>query len=314
MIAKDNFPKPFPIVSVVGPTATGKTAVAIKLAKRIKGEIINLDSVQIYRGLDIGSAKPTRQELAEVPHHLIDIRDPWDVMDAPSFARIATMAVKRVMARGRVPVLVGGTGFYLKALEEGLSTLPGTMPALRDQVKEMIRLKGHEEIHKTLQTLDPQRASQIHPRDTYRLARALEVLLSGGGASYQELCQRHRWRPLEEGMYIFKIGLIFSRHKLYSRIDKRVDMMLEQGFLEEVIQLLKKGLSPALKPLQSIGYRHIISYLLGEKELSQAIFEMKRDTRRYAKRQITWFRKDPSIKWFNPEQLMNASDIWKAVN
>ncbi len=307
-------PARFPIISVIGPTATGKTAVSIRLAKRLGGEIINLDSVQIYRGLDIGSAKPSKEEMDQVVHHLIDIREPWDVMDAPSFARLAAWAVKRVWTKGKIPILVGGTGFYLKALETGLSSLPGTMPALRNYVKELIRVQGHDRVHAMLKELDPERASEIHPKDTYRLARSIEIILSAGGMSYKALCKKKEPVSPGLGVPIFKIGLMLPRPRLYELIDNRVESMLEQGFIDEVAGLLKRGLSPELKPLQSIGYRHIISYLLREKELEQATDEMKRDTRRYAKRQITWFKKEPGIRWFNPEELLGAADIWKAVN
>jgi len=308
-------PDRFPVIAVLGPTATGKTSVSIRLAKRLKGEVINLDSVQIYRGLDIGSAKPSTLERQAVVHHLIDIREPWEIMDAASFVRLAARAMEFVISKGKVPILVGGTGFYLKSLERGLSILPGTSPAIRDRVRKMIKEYGHEKVHKLLSSLDPRRAKAIHPMDTYRLSRALEVFLSSS-MPFDKLVKEHDKRLLAplEGRTMLKIGLMMERARLYSRIDERVDEMMRQGFVEEVSGLLSRGLSSELKPLQSIGYRHIISYLQKEKEFSQAIWEMKRDTRRYAKRQLTWFRKEPGIKWFHPEELLEAKDIWKAVN
>ncbi len=310
-----HLPARFPVIAVLGPTATGKTSVSIRLAQRLGGEVINLDSVQIYRGLDIGSAKPSTQERQGVVHHLIDIREPWDVMDAASCVRLAARAMELVISRGKVPILVGGTGFYLRSLEKGLSILPGTSPAIRDRVRKMIKEYGHEEVHKLLSSLDPQRAKAIHPRDTYRLSRALEIFLSSS-MSFDKLVKEYDKRLFApfEGRTMLKIGLMMERERLYRRIDDRVDEMMRQGFVEEVSGLLAKGLSPELKPLQSIGYRHIISYLQKEKEFSQAILEMKRDTRRYAKRQLTWFRKEPGIRWFHPEKLLKAKDIWKAIN
>ncbi len=310
-----HLPDRFPVIAVLGPTATGKTSVSIRLAKRLGGEIINLDSVQVYRGLDIGSAKPSTQERQAVVHHLIDIREPWEVMDAASFVRLAARAMELVISKGKVPVLVGGTGFYLRSLERGLSILPGTSPAIRNLVRKMIKEYGHEEVHRLLSSLDPQRARAIHPRDTYRLSRALELFLSSS-VPFDKLVreQDRQLCPSLEGRTMFKIGLMVERERLYRRIDERVDQMMSQGFLVEVAALLSRGLSPGLKPLQSIGYRHIISYLQHEKEFSQAIWEMKRDTRRYAKRQLTWFRKEPGIRWFHAGRLLEAKDIWKAVN
>ena len=311
MIESANLSDTFPVVAVIGPTATGKTAVSIRLATRLRGQIINLDSIQLYRRLDIGSAKPTRQERQMVRHHLIDIREPWDVMDAASFMRLAARAIERVVGHGCVPILVGGTGFYLKCLEQGLDMLPGAVPALRERIKQMIRQLGHERVHEILASLDEKRALAIHPKDTYRLIRSFEILLYTKHPRDQvestALLPVRRYR-------FFKIGLMTKRERLYDRIDRRVDQMLEQGLIQEVSGLLGKGLDPGLKPLQSIGYRHIISYLMKEKELDQAIMEMKRDTRRYAKRQITWFKKEPGIRWFDPERLLNAPDIWKAVH
>ncbi len=305
----------FPVVAVIGPTATGKTAVSIKLAQRLKGEIINLDSVQIYKGLDIGSAKPSREELSKAVHHLIDIREPWEVMDAASFIRIASRAIDIVLGKGKVPILVGGTGFYLKSLEQGLSVLPGAMPWLRRYLQEMITEKGHQTVYSLLLSLDPERAQRIQPNDTYRLFRAFEILMGGAAKRSKEDKDKQNLSIfIQKGLRIFKIGLMFQRDLLYRKIDSRVEQMLKNGFVEEVKGLLSQGLNPSLKPLQSIGYRHIISYLLNEKGFSQAVYEMKRDTRRYAKRQITWFKKDPEIRWFHPKGLLEAHDIWKAVN
>ncbi len=311
----NNIPDRFPVIAVVGPTATGKTSVSIRLAKRLGGEIINLDSVQIYKGLDIGSAKPSREEMSGIVHHLIDIRQPWEPMDAASFIRLASRRIELLLKQGKIPVLVGGTGFYLKSLEQGLSVLPCAIPAFRKYLKEVIRQKGHKGVYSLLKSMDPKRVENIHPKDTYRLTRAFEIYLSHGPKRDETQEQGKKIGGfIERGIRIFKIGLMMERSALYRLIDRRVDEMIEKGFIKEVSRLLEQGLDPRLKSLQSIGYRHIISYLLKESGLSQAIFEMKRDTRRYAKRQITWFKKDPEIRWFHPKRLLESEDIWKAVN
>lgn len=305
-------PEPFPIIAIVGPTGVGKTSISIRLAKRLGGEVVNLDSVQVYKGLDIGSAKPTKKELKEVPHHLIDIRMPYEPLDAQSFSRLATWAIQRIIYKGKVPILVGGTGFYLKSVFEGLSPITSREPAIRKMLKDLLEDKGHEYLFKWLKEVDEKTCEKISSSDTYRLIRALEVYLSTG-RPFSLICGEKRPKGKFFGRSVLKIGLIVERKKLYEMIDKRVENMLLEGFIQEVKGLLAKGFSPSLKPLQSIGYKHIISHLQGEKTLDEAIYEMKRDTRRYAKRQITWFKKDVTIRWFNPFFLLESDDIWEAI-
>jgi len=301
-------PALFPVVAVIGPTATGKTAVAIRMALEIGAEIVNLDSVQAYKGLDIGSAKPAPSEQRLVRHHLIDLREPCEPLDAASFARIARTVTERLLRQGKNVIMAGGTGFYLKAVMEGLSEMPGRMPGLREMPPDPGQL------YTFLQEADPESAKRIHPNDTYRLVRAVEVCLSTG-VPFSVWCRN---APVSRSRLISerecrKIGLMLPREELYRRIDARVDEMLSKGLVQEVKGLMEKGYNPGLKPLQSLGYRHIIRYLQGRCSLDEAIHDMKRDTRRYSKRQLTWFRKEPGIQWFRPDELLSKASIWKAV-
>ncbi len=303
---------PFPAVALIGPTAVGKTALSLRLARRINAEIVNVDSIQIYRGLDIGSAKPTLEERRIVPHHLLDIVEPDEPFDAADFSRIAQRAILDIRSRGKAVILAGGTGLYLKTLTEGLAECPGQDPVLRRVFKGMAAARGRHYLHDLLRQADPESAGRIHENDVFRVVRALEVFYATG----RPLSAWHKYhRQRRKGIMgpWIKIGLMRSRDELYERIEQRVDLMMEHGFVDEVRGLLDKGFNRKLKPLQSLGYRHIIAYLHGELTLHEAVEQLKRDTRRYAKRQITWFRSDPSIRWFNPEGLIKKKDIWRAI-
>ncbi len=305
-------PESFPWVALVGPTAVGKTAVSLRLAREIRAEIVNFDSIQVYRGLDIGSAKPGAAERAEVPHHLLDILDPDEPFDAALFARKARGVIRSMTSRGKAVLLVGGTGLYLKALLHGLAPIPGGDPLVRRMLGDLARAMGSGFLHERLRAVDPESAAGIHPNDVFRVTRALEVYeLTGRPMSW--------WRAAWKGMKpsrpcCIKIGLAIPRDELYRRIDTRVDSMLEQGLVEEVRMLLDRGYSRALRPLKSLGYRQIAGYLSGEYPLDEAIRLIKRDTRRYAKRQLTWFRADPELRWFDPRRLLDARSIWRAVS
>ncbi len=306
-----NLPVCFPWVAIAGPTAVGKTDLSLRLAREINAEIVNFDSVQIYRGLDIGSAKPTIRERSMVPHHLIDILDPDEPFDAALYARKARALIRRITGRGRAVLLVGGTGLYLKALLSGLVPSPGGDPMVRTYLRGLLESLGPGALHRLLMKRDPEAAAAIHPNDTFRVVRALEVYELTGMSMSQ-------WRRMQKKMKnhrpcCIKIGLVRSRGELYRRINLRVDQMLETGFIEEVKKLLDRGYSPDLKPLRSLGYRHIIGFLQGTYSLSEAVRLLKRDTRRYAKRQLTWFRADPEVRWFHPQDLDQALAIWKKL-
>ncbi len=305
MSIKDKKPN---VVVICGPTATGKTSTAIDLAGTINGEIIGADSMQIYRYMDIGTAKPTAAEQACVPHHMIDIVDPDESFDARKYAQMAHDIIVTRCKQGIIPLVVGGTGLYIKALVHGLFAADPADPDLRQHLKEKAEAVGPDFLHKRLKRCDPDTAARIHPHDTYRIIRALEVYeLTGTRISEHHRTHRFQERPFR----VLKIGLDLDRNLLYERINRRVDTMMEAGFVDEVKELLSRGYSPGLKSMQSIGYRHLFDFIDKRLSWDEALRTLKRDTRRYAKRQITWFNADPAVKWFNPEQLDDMRRIIK---
>jgi tRNA dimethylallyltransferase len=290
----DDRPK---MIVIAGPTASGKTGVGIELAQKCNGEIISADSIQIYRYLDIGSAKPTAEERARAVHHMIDIRDPDHDFSAGEYVKAARQCVESVLARGLTPVVVGGTGLYIRLLLGGIADLPEADPEVRR------RLRSEEEdtpgtLFERLLKEDPEAARKIHPDNLPRIIRALEILeLTGRQISQIQSQHSFHDRPYD---FLF-IGLMQERKLLYERIDKRVDCMIHGGLLEEVAGIYARGYSRTLKPMQSLGYRHAGMVLAGEMEETEAMALMKRDTRRYAKRQLTWFGSEPEVMWFEPD-------------
>jgi tRNA dimethylallyltransferase len=287
------------VAVLVGPTAVGKTAVALKLAAGLGAEIVNADSLQVYRELDIGTAKPTWAERARVPHHLIDVADPPEPFDAARYAQEGRQILAQLTARGVPPLVVGGTGLYLKALLSGLFAEGEPQPGVRDRVRQELGVLGLPALYARLLHLDPVTAARLHPHDTYRIVRALEVM-EATGKPLSQFIAAHRFQdaPYET----LKLGLMRPREELYQRIELRIQVMLEAGWLEEVEGLLTRY-PLTLKPLQALGYRHLINYLTGRWSLEEALTLLTRDTRRYAKRQLTWFGSDPSIRWFHPDQI-----------
>ncbi len=282
------------IVVLCGPTGIGKTAAAIALAIRFKGEIVGADSMQIYRHMDIGTAKPTQAEQNQVPHHLIDVVAPDEAFDAERYLALTRPVIADLKDRGRVPLVVGGTGFYIKALIYGLfETLP-VDPEIRQRLQKEVAEQGSPELHQRLGQCDPEAAARIHPNDTYRVVRALEVFESSG-QTISAWQQAHAFKTKEYDA--LQIGLNLQRQALYARIDQRVDQMIDQGLLDEVRGLLQKGYAPELKAMQSLGYRHMIAYLQGQLTWEETVRTLKRDTRRYAKRQLTWFQADSDVVW-----------------
>ena len=284
------------LVAVVGPTATGKSGLALALAENLGGEIISADSVQVYRGFDIGTAKPSPEERRKVPHHLIDILAPEEDYSAASFRNQADRIIHRLQEKGKAIFVVGGTGLYLKVLSRGLFHGPGGDPGLRDSLRQKAEGESEGYLHRELEKVDPETASRLHPHDTSRILRALEVYRH----SRKPLSQYQKEHGFRESPYqILKIGLTADRQELYQRIESRVDSMMEKGWLREVQDLLIQGISPRVKPMQSLGYKRLISFLEGELDWARAVNLIKQDTRRYAKRQITWFKADPDICWFS---------------
>jgi|UniRef100_A0A7V6A2X2 tRNA dimethylallyltransferase len=286
------------VAVLVGPTAVGKTAVALHLAEALGAEIVNADSLQVYRELDIGTAKPTAAEQARVRHHLLDVADPDEHYDAACYASQARQAIAGLHRRGVPPLVVGGTGLYIKALLAGLFHQDEVMTEVRARLAQELAEQGLAALFARLTTLDPATAQRLAPGDTYRILRALEVV-EATGRPISELQAGHNFddRPYTT----LKLGLDLPRQELYRRIDERVKRMLEEGWLGEVRELLKRY-PASIKPLQALGYRHLVAYLEVRLPLPEAIEQTQKETRRYAKRQLTWFRADPEIRWFHPGQ------------
>jgi len=287
------------IIILSGPTGVGKTSLSLSLAKKFNGEIVNADSMQIYRYMDIGTAKPTPTERAAIPHHLIDIRDPDEDYDAAQFKADADRVIKDIITRGRRVFVVGGTMLYLKVLTQGIFPSPPADEMLRQRLKQLSEEKGRKWLHQYLSQIDPEAAHKIHPTDIIRIIRAIEVYeLTGKPISWHQ--RQHRF---QEALYDYlKICLYLPRENLYERINQRVEMMFKQGLVAEVEKLLKMGYTPELKPMQAIGYRHVIAYLKGDWDLEKTKEILKRDTRRYAKRQLSWWRQDKEILWYQPQE------------
>jgi len=294
------------VLVICGPTGIGKTSVGIRLAEKSGGEIISADSMQIYRYMDIGTAKPTADEQDRVFHHMIDIVDPDEDFDAVRFAEMARQKVTRLHQKGVMPFVVGGTGLYIRALLQGLFQSNPVDPKIRERLMKEAAENGSSALYHRLQQVDPDTADRLHPNDTYRIVRALETIESTG-RSISAHQQDHGFA--DEPFHALKICLQLDRQKLYDRIDRRVDLMIEAGFVDEVQKLLGMGYSADLKSMQSIGYRHIIDFLEGRGSWDEGVRILKRDTRRYAKRQLTWFGADKDIIWHRPDELSQISKL-----
>jgi tRNA dimethylallyltransferase len=287
------------IIIICGPTAVGKTRVSIELAKKFEGEIVSADSQQVWHGMNIGTAKVNLTERAEVPHHLIDIAEPNEHFDAAKFVELADKAIEDISSLGKRVFVVGGTGMYLRLLVNGLCEAPPQDPEVRKQIEAEVETKGLQKMHDRLMELDPESALGIHPNDPTRIVRALEIYeLSGTLAS--EFRKMHGYG--EQRYDALKIGLNIEREELYKRINERIDHMLEQGLLDEVTALLEKY-GPDAQGLKAVGYREFVHHLQGECPLEKAVELAKRNSRRFAKRQLTWFRSDNEITWFKPDEM-----------
>jgi tRNA dimethylallyltransferase len=287
----------YPVIAIVGPTASGKSELALFLAEHFSSEIVNYDSVQIFRYLDIGTAKASIEDRRRVPHHMIDIRDPTDIFTAGDYQREARRVLDDIRSRHQLPILVGGTGLYLRALTEGLFNGPTRSIYWRSRLEGIAEKKGRDHLHRMLKRLDPIAASRIAERDKPKVIRALEVRLETGKPMTQHLHENPR-QPLT-GFRVHFIGLNPKRNELYDRINKRVGRMFEGGLEQEIRQLLARGIPPTAKPFEAIGYRHVIADLDSCIPREETIRIIQRDTRRYAKRQMTWFRKQSDVTWFD---------------
>ncbi len=285
-----------PVIVIAGPTASGKSAVAIELAKKLNCQIVSADSVQVYRGLDIGSAKATEQERSEVKHHLIDVLDPWEDYSAASFCGHACQKIEEIRAQGDYPVLCGGTGFYVRSVLYDLDFGGASPdPVLRASLQE----KDEETLYQMLVELAPLQAEKLHKNDKKRVIRAIEIAQSGG--------DKGEFRQQKKRFDFYQFCLDMPREILYERIDRRVDIMVQEGLIEEVQNLLSDPrITPDTMCMQSIGYKQICQYLAGECTLQEAIFSIKQQTRRFAKRQLTWFRHEDDVHWLDMTKLETA--------
>lgn len=285
-----------PLIILAGPTAVGKTELSLKLAQHLKAEIISADSMQVYKRMDIGTAKPSKEERKAVPHHLIDLVEPDQDFSVADYQKYFEQTVASIYAKGKLPILTGGTGLYIRACIQGFNLEPGEpLPDLRRKLKEEAEQYGPDYIHQRLAKVDPVAAAKIHPNDVRRVIRALEVFHTTG-VPISQLQQKKNSRLKYSIIYLF---LNRERDELYRRIELRVDRMISDGLVEEVNSLLKSGFSPQLKSMQGLGYKQICSYLRRNISLEEAIASIKQETRRYAKRQLTWFRKEPIDYWIN---------------
>lgn len=297
-----------PLVVIVGPTAVGKSALGVELAKALDGEIISGDSVQVYRGLDIGSAKALPSEQGGIPHHLIDRLEVDEPYSAAQFKEEAMRLIPEIRARGRIPIVVGGTGLYIRSLLDPYTFIESGSSHIRRAWEEYLAEHGKEKLHAALAARDPESAARLHPNDVVRIIRALEVYeLTGRPLSRQREFRDNEYAPLSDS--VVYVGLTARRDLLYERINARCEQMLEDGLIEETLRILQQGYAHTLKPLKSIGYRHAVWYLRGLATQSEMLRLMQRDTRHFAKRQLTWFKRDPRITWYKVDEVEREAII-----
>lgn len=307
------FPKP--IYAIVGPTASGKTEIGVALASHLgNGEIINCDSVQIYKEIQIATAKPTVEEMRGVPHHLIDYVSPETNYTAADWARDAAEKINEIEARNNIPILVGGTGFYLRALREPFFESPKTDERLRENIRRIKERKGAEHLHKILKRVDKTSAERLYPRDYVRVARALEVYFQTGNRISE--IRPNRTEPPEFAARIKIFALNPPRASLYNRINERAERHFQMGLVEEVKKLREKGLPDTSNALGAHGYRRVCEFLRGERTLESAIEQTKQDVRNYAKRQISWFRRESGVSWLEGfgSDTETQKNLWKILN
>ena len=301
-----------PLLILTGPTAVGKTETSLGLAERLDGEIINADSMQVYRGMDIGTAKLPYEERKGIPHHLIDICDPTKDFDVVQFQALAKPCIEEIHDRGHLPILVGGTGFYLQAVLYDIDfSKGGSDPTIREKYEKIAKEQGTEELHRRLGEVDPESASLIHSNNIKRVIRALEFYeLTGIPISVHNREQREKGSPYQ---FLYAV-LTLPREILYDRIDRRVDEMLASGLVEEVRGLLDRGVPRGSTAMQGLGYKEIASYLRGEIDYDEAIRILKRDTRHFAKRQMTWFKRERSVTYFDKSAYATTEELIDAIS
>lgn len=296
-----------PLIILTGPTAVGKTALSIRLAKAINGEIISADSMQVYKKMDIGSAKIMSEEMDGVPHHLIDILEPSEDFNVVTFKNLAKAALEDIVSRGKVPILTGGTGFYIQALLYDIDFTETKEDNLRrKELENLADEKGPEFLHDMLKEKDPKAAEEIHFNNVKRVIRALEYFEQTGEKISEHNAEEREKEAAYNSCYFV---LTDDRAKLYERIDMRVDKMLEDGLVDEVQNLKNSGCHKKMVSMQGLGYKEILNYLDGEYDLERAVYLIKRDTRHFAKRQLTWFRREKDVIWVDRQNFLNENDI-----
>ena len=296
-----------PLIILTGPTAVGKTALSIGLAKAVDGEIISADSMQVYRKMNIGTAKIEPSEMQGVRHHLIDILDPGEEFNVVLFKRYALEAMEDIYSREKIPVIVGGTGFYIQALLYDIDFEDNDNDmSYREELQRLAAEKGNSYIHDMLSKVDPESAEKIHENNVKRVIRALEFYRKTG----MKISEHNETEAQKESPYNFEYFVLNDdRSKLYDRIDRRIDIMLEQGLEAEVRQLVSEGYSRNLVSMQGLGYKEIIDYIQGRCSFDEAVYTLKRDTRHFAKRQITWFKREKQVTWVNKNEYDSESSI-----
>jgi tRNA dimethylallyltransferase len=298
----------YPLLVIAGPTASGKTALAMRLAEQLGGEIVSCDSLAVYRLMEIGTAKPTAAERARIPHHCLDLYWPDEACTAGDYARAARAAIAGIRERGKIPIVAGGTGLYLRALLDGLAPTPTRDEALRERLREIARRREAKWLHRVLQRLDPQAAALIHANDTPKLVRAIEVTLAAGAP---QSAQWQQGREPLEGYRVLQLGLAPDRERLYARINSRAAAMFERGLLEETA-MLRARYGDGCRNLAALGYAQAMSVLRGELKVAEAVLAAQQGHRNYAKRQLTWFRRVPEMQWlagFGDEPAIQAEAL-----
>lgn len=296
-----------PLIIITGPTAVGKTDLSLDLARAVQGEIISADSMQVYKHMDIGSAKIMPEEMQGIPHHLIDVIEPEEEFHVVKFQEMAKEAMEGIYARGHIPVITGGTGFYIQALVRDIDfTETGGDEAYRQELEELAKTQGAEVLHEMLAKVDPVSAVEIHANNVKRVIRALEYYhFTGEPISVHNAAQRQKASPYQFVCFV----LNRDRAELYRRIDRRVDIMLEQGLLEEVKKLADMGYTKDMVSMQGLGYKELLAYLDGELSYEEAVYILKRDTRHFAKRQLTWFKREADVNWVNVDDGRTREQI-----
>ena len=295
------------IICIAGPTASGKTALAVELAKKYHGEVVSCDSMQVYRRMDIGTAKPTEEEMQGIPHHMLDVAQAWEDFSVSRYCAQAAPIVDDIIARGKTAIIAGGTGLYMDSLIRGNEFAPFPSTGVREALEKRAETEGTQSLLEELAGIDPESAGRLHPSDRKRIIRALEVYRETGITITEH---NRRTRQVPDRYHPLWLGLDYSdRAALYRRIDRRVEQMLEAGLLEEIRSLLDSGIPETCTAMQAIGYKEFLPVLRGERPLSDAVGEVCQSSRRYAKRQLTWFRRNRNIHWILREENQSSDEI-----